>query len=88
MENSANKQEIGTGESWIQLRNGFLKKETEGMMLAAQEQALRINFIKLNIDKTSDTLLSRLCAVSTKTIGYITSGCFKLAQKEYRKIHD
>lgn len=56
-------------------------------MLAAQEQALRINLIKLNIDKTSDTLLSRLCEVITKTIGYITSGCFKLAQKEYRKIY-
>ena len=34
---------------WI--RNGFLKKETEGMLFAAQEQALRTNSIKAKIDK-------------------------------------
>ena len=33
-------------ESWRWLRNGFLKKETEGLILAAQEQALRTNSIK------------------------------------------
>ena len=36
-----------TGEdSWRRLRNGFLKTETEGLTLAAQEQALRTNAIK------------------------------------------
>ena len=34
---------------WI--RNGFLKKETEGMLFSAQEQALRTNSIKEKIDK-------------------------------------
>ena len=34
---------------WI--RNGFLKKETEGMLFAAQKQALRTNLIKGKIDK-------------------------------------
>ena len=33
-------------ESWRWLRNGYLKKETEGMICAAQEQALRTNLIK------------------------------------------
>ena len=32
-------------DSWRWLRNGFLKKETEGLILAAQEQALRTNSI-------------------------------------------
>lgn len=63
-------------------KNGFLKKETEGMMLAAQEQALRTNFIKFSINETSDTTLSRLCEIGTKTIRYITSECSKLVQKE------
>ena len=54
------------------------------MILAAQKQALRTNAIKLNTDKTSDTQLCRLCGHSTETIRYITSGCSKLAQKEYR----
>ena len=46
-------------ESWRWLRNGFLKKETEGLILAAQEPALRTNSIKYSIDKTSETPLCR-----------------------------
>ena len=72
-------------ESWRWLRNGFLKKETEGLNLAAQEQALRTNSIKYSIDKTSETALCRLCG---ETVGQIVSGCKKLAQREYRKRHD
>ena len=30
-------------ESWRWLRNGFLKMETEGLILAAKKQALRTN---------------------------------------------
>ena len=38
-------------------RNGFLKKETEGMFFAVQEQALRTNSIKAKIDKQPDNRL-------------------------------
>ena len=45
-------------ESWTWLRNGFLKKKkTEGLILAAQEQALRTKSIKHSVDKTSETPL-------------------------------
>ena len=54
-------------ESWRWLRNGFLKKETEGLILAAQEQALRTNSIKYSIDKTSETPQFRLCGDATET---------------------
>ena len=46
----------------------YLKKETESLILAAQEQALRINSIKQSIDKTSETPISRLCGESTETV--------------------
>ena len=72
-------------ESWRWLRNGFLKKETEGLILAAQEQALRTNSIKYSIDKTSETPLCRLCGETTETVRHIVSGYKKLAQREYRK---
>ena len=52
-------------ESWRWLRNGFSKKETEGLILAAQEQALRTNSIKYSIVKTSETPLCRLCGDAT-----------------------
>ena len=44
--------DIASAESWRWLRNGFLKKETNGLILAAQQQALRTNSIKHSIDKT------------------------------------
>ena len=44
---------------WI--RNGFLKKETEGMLFAVQEQALRTNLIKAKIDKQPVCPKCRLC---------------------------
>ena len=70
------------------LRNGFLKKETECLILAAQEQASRTNSIKHSINKTSETPLCRLCGDSTETVRCVISGCRKLAQEEYRKRHD
>ena len=53
--------DVAGEDSWRWLRNGFLKKETEDLILAAQEQALRTNSIKHSIDKTSETPLCRLC---------------------------
>ena len=40
------------------------KKVTEGLLLAAQEQALRKHSVR--IDKTSETSLFRLCGNSTE----------------------
>ncbi|XP_063588859.1 uncharacterized protein LOC134766032 [Penaeus indicus] len=77
-------------DSWRWLKNGFLKKETEGLILAAREQALRTNSIKHSIDKTLVTTLCRLCGDSTETVRHI-SGCKKFAsteKREYRKRHD
>ena len=39
--------------TWNWLKNGYLKKETEGFIMAAQDQAIRTNAIKAKIDKTS-----------------------------------
>ena len=58
--------DVAGEESWRWLRNGFLKTETEGLILAAQEQALRTNSIKHSVDKTSQTPLCRLCGEMTK----------------------
>ena len=65
-------------DTWRWLRNGFLKKETEGLILAAQEQALRTNAIKYNIDKTSETSLCRMCGDTTETVGHIANGARNL----------
>ena len=64
------------------------KKETEGLILAAQEQALRTNIIKHRVIKTSETPLGRLSEESTEIVWNINGGCKKIAQHEYRRPHD
>ena len=80
--------EIADIESWRWLRNGYLKKETEGMICAAQEQALRTNSIKFAIDKTVNSPLCRVCNESQESVQHIISGCTKLVQKDYKTRHD
>ena len=71
---------------WI--KNGFLKKETEGMLFAAQEQALRTNAIKAKIDKQPVSPKCRFCGKTSETVMHLVSGCSKLAQKQYKRRHD
>ena len=44
-------KEVGNQDRWQWLRNGTLKRETESLIFAAQEQAIRTNVIKGKIDK-------------------------------------
>ena len=40
-------------ETWKWMRKADLKVQTEAMLCAAQEQAIRTNYAKHNIDKTA-----------------------------------
>ena len=42
-------------ESWSWLRKVDLKIQTEALICAGQEQALRINYVKYHIDKTVES---------------------------------
>ena len=46
-------EEIGKDLSWKWLVQGDLKVQTEATVCAAQDQALRANYTKSKIDKTS-----------------------------------
>ena len=72
-----------TVETWHWLRKADLKIETEAMLCAAQEQAIRTNYVKHKIDKTAQSPLCRKCDKS-ETIFHIVSKCKKVAQKEYK----
>jgi len=65
-----------------------LKKETEEFLMTAQDQALRINVIKVKIDKQEGDARCRMCKDRKKTLVHLTSECSKLAQLEYKKRHD
>ena len=75
-------------EIWAWLRDGSIKKETETLILAAQEQSLRTNATKAKIDRSQDNSLCRLCEKADGTGRQIASGCSRLAQKKYNRRHD
>ena len=54
-------EEIDKVLYWKWLVQSDLKVQTEAMICAAQEQALRTNYIKNKIDKTSENPLCKMC---------------------------
>ena len=48
-------------KTWTWLRKGNLKRETESLLIAAQNNAIRTNNIKARIDKTQQNGKCRLC---------------------------
>ena len=73
---------------WRWLQKSDLKVETEALTCAAQEQAIRTNYIKFNVNKTVESPISRMCGEKGESIGHIVSECEKLAQAEYKRRHD
>ena len=76
---------ISHQSTWTWLRKGNLKRETEFLLIAAQDNAIRTNHIKARIDKTQQ---NSKCSDRDKTINHIISECSKLALKEYKARHD
>ena len=63
-------------------------RETEPLLIAAQDNAVRTNHIKERIDKTQQNSKCRLSSDRDESINHIISECSKLAQKEYKTRHD
>ena len=70
------------------LRKGNFKRETEYLLMAAQNSSIRTIHIKARIDKTQQNSKCRLCVDRDETINHIISECSKLALKEYKARHD
>ncbi len=81
-------EEVDQDKTWQWLAKGDLKVGTEALLCAAQEQAIRTNYVKHHIDKSNDSPLCRLCGKRGETIQHIMCECEKLAQKEYKRRHD
>ena len=76
-------KEIRSEKSWVWLQNGDLKRETVSLIVAAQNQSIRMNLVKAKIDKRQKDMLCRLCKKADESIGHVVSCCSKLTQKEY-----
>ena len=67
--------EVRSKQNWIWLQNGDLKRETESLTVAAQNQSIRTNLVKAKIDKRQKDLLYRLCKKANKNIDHVVRGC-------------
>ena len=79
---------ISHDKTWTWLRKENFKRETESLLRAAQDSAIRTNHIKVRIDKTQQNSKCRLCGDRDDTINHIISEYSKLAGREYKARHD
>jgi hypothetical protein len=70
------------------LKEAKFKKETEALIMAAQEGALRLNYIKYTIDHTTDSGKCRMCKQYYETVEHVVCGCPRMANVEYVVRHD
>ena len=70
---------ISHDKTWTWLRKGNFKRETESLLIAVQDNAIRTNHIKARIDKTQQNSKCRLCGDRDETINHIIRECSKLA---------
>ena len=80
--------QIDQKESVRWIAEGYMKKATESLLMAAQEQALRTRKIRHAIDKANVDPKCRWCGAKDETVNHLIAGCSKLAQGEYKARHD
>jgi hypothetical protein len=81
-------KEFASENSWQWLKRGSLKRQTESLITAAQDQALGTNYRKAKIEHSRESALCRMCKTRDETVTHIVSECSKLAQTEYKARHD
>ena len=65
-----------------------LKGETEGLITAAQDQALNTRYYTKHIIKQGSTDRCRMCHTQVETVEHIISGCQTLAADKYLNRHN
>lgn len=70
------------------LNSTGLKAETEGLIIAAQDQSLKTRWYQHNIIKDGTDSKCRACGQFDETIDHIVSGCPVLAKTEYINRHN
>ena len=80
-------EEIVYEKTWTWLRKGNLKRGTESLLIAAQNNAIRTNYIKVKTDIAQQNSNGRLCGDRDEMINNRASESSNLAQKEYTTKH-
>ena len=76
-------------DTWSWLCSQSMPKHTEAVIFAAQDQALRTNWLRSVIERTAGlSPLCRVCREYNESVEHILNGCQKLANSEYKLRHD
>ena len=73
---------------WAWLRHSGFTPETEGFIMALQEQAVSTNLIKCRIYKLPVSPSCRLCHSHDESVDHLLSSCTFLVQVQYKQRHD
>ena len=65
--------DISHEKTWMELKKGNSKRESESLLIAAQNNAIRINYIQARRDKTQQNSKCRWCGDRDETINHIIS---------------
>ena len=82
------KPPVDMKETYRWLKSLNLPAATEGLVVAAQDQALRTRYYKCNILHRDVSPTSCLCSVGPETVDHIAAGCSALAPMDYTDRHN
>ena len=68
------------------MKKAYLKKETESIIVAAQDKALYTRNLRNVVSRENVESICRACGAADKRVARIFSECSKLAQKEYKQV--
>ena len=67
-------KEVRSDQCWAWLQNGDLKRETESLIVAAQNQSIKTKLVKAKTDKSQGDSLCRVCRKVDENIYHIVPG--------------
>ena len=86
--NYLNKDHVDVELSFEWMKHTGLKGETEGLITAAQDQALNTRYYDKHIIKQGTTDRCRMCHTQPETVEHLISGCQTLAEDQYCNRHN
>ena len=86
--NYLGKDHVDVELSFEWMKDTGLKGETEGLIIATQDQVLNTRYYSKHIIKQGTTDRCRMCHTQPETVEHIISGCQTLAADQYLNRHN
>ena len=74
-QNLRHTREVKSDQYWAWLQNGDLKRETESLIVAAQNQSIRTNIVQANMDKSQEGSPRIVCRKVDESMDHIITSC-------------